>query len=48
MGTKITDKITNIEIKLKPVATDKLATFEILKLYLQIFIFICFIFSLFN
>ena len=48
MRIKIIDKIVNIEIKLKPVATDKIATFEISKLYLQIFNFLCFIFSLFN
>ena len=48
MGIKIIDKIANIEIKLKPVAIDKIATFEISKLYLQIFNFLCFIFSLFN
>ena len=48
MGIKIIDKIANTEIKLNPVATDIIATFEISKLYLQIFNLLCFIFSLFN
>ena len=48
IGIKIIDKIANIEIKLNPVATDKIATFEISKLYLQIFNLLSFIFSLFN
>ena len=48
IGIKIKDKIANIEIKLYPVEIDKITTFEISKLYLQIFKFLCFIFSLFN
>ena len=46
MGIKIIDKIANIEINERPVATDKIHTFEISKLYLQIFNLLCFIFSL--
>ena len=48
IAIRITDKTANIEIKLKPVATDKIATFEISKLYLQIFNLLYFIFSSFN
>ena len=48
IGIKITDNIANIEINDNPVATDKIATFVISKLYLQIFNYMCFIFSLFN
>ena len=44
MGIKIIDKIANIERKLKPVDIDKITTFEISKLYLQIFNFLCLIF----
>ena len=33
IGIKITNKIANIEIKVRPVATDKIATFEISKEY---------------
>ena len=46
MGIKIIDKIANIEIKLNPVATDKIHTFEISKEYLHTFNLLCFIFSL--
>ena len=45
IGIKIIDRIANIEINERPVAIDKIATFEISKLYLQIFNFLCFIFS---
>ena len=44
MGIKIIDKIANIEINDNPVATDKIHTFEISKLYLHIFNFLCLIF----
>ena len=47
MGIKIIDKIANIEIKLNPVATDKIHTFEISKKYLQIFNLLCFMFYFF-
>ena len=48
IGIRITDEIANIEINDNPVATDKIATFEISKQYLQIFNCLCYIFSLFN
>ena len=37
IGIKIIDKIANIEINERPVGTDKIATSEISKMYLQIF-----------
>ena len=48
IGIKIIDKIANIDINERPVAIDKIATFEISKEYLQIFNFLCFIFSISN
>ena len=40
--------MANIEINDNPVETDKITTFEISNEYLQIFNFLCLIFSLFN
>ena len=40
--------MANIEIKLRPVDIDKITTFEISNEYLQIFNFLCFIYSSFN